>query len=201
MLVANIVRRSAELTCLLLVVTIASGCGEKRADGDARITSSRNNDKQPATNKMTSQERNERFLARRQRDTLFLTEDGQRLIQPASPSGAVVFDADAGILAWAAWQCNNPDCPGRGADGSPVLFPWPHPLISIGADGTIGLQRSAETEGSVSVADFMERKCPACLQSRNLASESDEQRAKYNAWCQPHVLPAGAKRTNEQSDE
>ncbi|MCG8585682.1 MAG: hypothetical protein MI757_13325, partial [Pirellulales bacterium] len=153
------------------------------------------NDGEPRARKpMTS---NERFLARRRLDTLYLTEDGQQIVHPASPTGAVVFDANAGTLAWAAWQCNNPDCPGRGADGSPMLFPWPHPLISLKADGTISLDRSSATARNFSAAEFMERKCPACLRTRNLASESAEQRAQYNAWCQPHVLPGAADRLKE----
>lgn len=135
-------------------------------------------------------------------DTLFITEDGKkRVSQPMNPYQAVVVDAAAGTLAWPAWQCNNPDCPGRQADGSPFLFPWPDPFKSVKPDGTIAIRQPDMPAERKLFDDFATQKCPACLEKRTPASESTQQAQQYKDWCQPHVTRKAAKRVAELDRE
>jgi hypothetical protein len=134
-------------------------------------------------------------------DTLFITKDGQRLKRPMNPDGAVIVDAAAGTLAWPAWQCINPDCPGRGADGAPFLFPWPDPFRSVKPDGTIVVRQPDMPAERKLFDDFATQKCPACLEKRTPASESKEKAQQYKDWCQPHVTASAAKRLAELDRE
>lgn len=134
-------------------------------------------------------------------DTLFITKDGQRVSQPMNPYQAVVVDAAAGTLAWPAWQCNNPDCPGRQADGTPFLFPCPDPFKSVKPDGTIITRQPNFPAEQKLFDDFATQKCPACLEKRTPASESKQQAQQYKDWCQPHVTRKAAKRIAELDRE
>lgn len=134
-------------------------------------------------------------------DTLFITKDGQRVTQPMNPDRAVVVDAASGTLAWPAWQCNNPDCPGREADGTPLLFPCPDPFKSVSPDGTIVTRQANFPADQKLFDDFATQKCPACLEKRTPASESKQQAQQYKDWCQPHVTRKAAKRIAELDRE
>lgn len=135
-------------------------------------------------------------------DTLFITADGrQRINQPLNPYRALVIDAAAGTIAWPAWQCNNPDCPGRGADGTPFVFPWPDPFMSVQPDGTLTTRQPDMPAEQRLFDDFATQKCPACLAKRTPATESKEQAQQYKDWCQVHVTQAAARRIAELDRE
>jgi len=131
------------------------------------------------------------FQDRLRVDTLFITEDGRRFTRPMNPDRVIVVEG--GKLAWPAWQCDNPDCPGRGADGKPVLFPWPDPFKAAAADGSITDRQPLTREDEALFEKFIEQTCPECLKKRTIASENKARRQQYKNWCQPHVLPSAAK--------
>ena len=141
------------------------------------------------------------FQDRLKVDTLFLTEDGQRITRPMNPQSLVVFDAAAGKIAWPAFQCNNPDCPGRNADGSPYLFSRSNPFVSVQADGLISTRSQSTPADFELFQKYAEVKCPACLKKRNRSSESPRQSQQYVDWCQSYVLPSAAKRLAELDRE
>jgi len=134
-------------------------------------------------------------------DTLFIAKDGRRVVQPMNKDGTVVVDAAAGVLAWPAWQCNNPECPGRQADGGPYLFPWPNPFISVNADGTLVTRQPNMPADRTLFDEFATQSCPVCKERRNLSAESPQQRQQYKDWCQLHELPSAAKRRKELDQE
>jgi len=139
------------------------------------------------------------FQDRLRVDTLFITEDGRQFTRPMNPDRAIVVEG--GKLAWPAWQCDNPDCPGRGADGKPYLFPWPDPFKKAAADGSISVRQPLTQEDQVLFEKFIEQACPQCLKKRSIASESKARRQQYKDWCQPHVLPSAAKQLKELEKE
>lgn len=134
-------------------------------------------------------------------DTLFIAQDGRRAVQPMNPDQVVILDAKAGVLAWPAWQCNNPECPGRSTDGSPHLFPWPNPFISVGPDGKLVTRQPNMPAERKLFDDFATQACPACKERRNPATESPQQRQQYKDWCQLHELPSAARRRQELDKE
>ena len=77
-------------------------------------------------------------------ETLYFTEDGDQVLAPGSTRGMVVDEA-SGKLAHAAWQCNNPNCPGRGPEGEPYQFALPDPFAYIDEDGQPAI-RQPETQ-------------------------------------------------------
>jgi len=133
-------------------------------------------------------------------DTLFFTEDGKQIIAPGNRQGVIVQPGN-GNLAWAAWQCDNSQCPGRKPDGKPQLFPWPNPFLYVKDDGTVAT-RQPITEAELLQADENRTvRCPACLKIRNLASETPEQRRQYQSWCRPHVLPQAVEQRKKLDEE
>lgn len=138
------------------------------------------------------------FQDRLKVDTLFITADGRRYTRPMNPDRAIVVD---GVLAWPAWQCDNPDCAGRGADGAAFVFPWPDPFKSVGADGSIVVRQPLTKEDEALFEKYIEQSCPECLKKRKVSTESKAQRQQYKDWCQPHVLPAAAKQLEKLERE
>jgi len=67
-----------------------------------------------------------------------------------------------GEHCYPAYICINPDCPGKAETGSAVIFPF-RLLEKNGAD------------------------CPHCLQTRDLATESEQQRQKFKVL--PYYMP------------
>jgi len=134
-------------------------------------------------------------------ETLYLTDDGQRVLAPKNPQGFVVVDLAARKFAWPAWECMNPDCPGKQADGSRFLFPWPMTFLEIGPDGKLLPPNPNAPDYQKKFEQSAEQKCPACLPRRNLAAESPKQRQQYQSWCVPHVTPRAAARLAELERE
>lgn len=134
-------------------------------------------------------------------ETLYLTEDGQRILAPLNQQGFVVVDLAARKFAWPAWQCMNPDCPGKQPDGSPLLFPWPMTFLEIGPDGKLLPPNTDAPDYQKKFEQSAEQKCPACLPRRNLAAETPKQRQQYQNWCVPHVTPRAAARLAELERE
>ena len=132
---------------------------------------------------------------------LFVTQRGQRVIAPER-SGAAVVDPETGEVAFRAWVCTNPSCPGKQTDGDPLLFIWEDPLFSVGEDGTLQYEEVPNREELiVQRGGFLEPTCPACYEHRNRAGESAEERQQYADWCRIHVLPQSAKRLKELDEE
>ncbi|MCA9267069.1 MAG: hypothetical protein KDA41_01295 [Planctomycetales bacterium] len=134
-------------------------------------------------------------------DTLYITADGQQITAPGNADRALVVDQAAGAIAWPAWRCDNPACPGRSATGEPFVFPWPDPFASVSSAGAIVIRQPVSDADFKTMDDYAEQKCPQCLAQRNIARESDETRQQYKNWCQPHVLPSAAKRLAELDAE
>lgn len=133
-------------------------------------------------------------------DTLYLAEDGNQIIAAGNRQGVIV-EPGKNRLAWGAWECDNPQCPGRKPGGTPLLFPWPNPFYFIKEDGTIAM-RQPITEAELLQADeSREVRCPACLKIRNLASETPQQRLQYRTWCRQHVLPRAAEQRKNLEDD
>lgn len=133
-------------------------------------------------------------------DTLYLAEDGKESIAPGNRQGVIV-EPGTGKLAWAAWECNNPSCPGRRPEGKPLLFPRPNPLYFAKQDGTAGLRQPTTEAELLEAQDRAEVKCPACLKTRNLAAETPEQRQQYQFWCRAYVLPQAAEQRQQLAEE
>ena len=133
-------------------------------------------------------------------ETLYFTKDGREFLAPGAPRGMIV-DEETGELGFAAWQCDNPDCPGRKPNGDPYLFPLPDPFAYVDENGQPAI-RQPETEADFKLFnDFIERKCPKCLESRNLPRESAEEAQQYQAWVTMHITPAAQKRLDELEEE
>ncbi|MCG8586645.1 MAG: hypothetical protein MI757_18235, partial [Pirellulales bacterium] len=128
----------------------------------------------PVTREQWQDAREDIFKRRQQVETLYLTEDGRHIIR-AGIDRAIVAP-DTGKLAWKAWQCENPSCPGRNPDGSPLLFPWPDHLLYAKEDGTVGMRQPSTEEDFEKDENYGVQKCPECLKLRVLAAETDEQR-------------------------
>jgi len=109
---------------------------------------------------------------------------GEQLIA-AGDAGIVIHDDK---LAWPALICTNPECP---ADEDPYLFIAPDPAVVLQADGAIGYDRSRED------ASNYFGNCPQCLETRDLAQESDEDRQRYSNFVMTYVLPETAQRREE----
>jgi len=146
-------------------------------------------------------QRADRLLERQfEVETVFLTEDGKEIIAPGNRQGIIV-DSATGKLAWAAWQCDNPSCPGRKSASLPLLFPWPNPFYFAQTDGTVGV-RQPVTEAELQQAqEYAEVKCPACLKNRNRIAETPAMRQQYRSWCRQHVLPQAAQQREKLAEE
>jgi len=131
--------------------------------------------------------------------TLYLTKDGREFIAPDNAFQAVVHP-ETKELAYAAWQCNNPDCPGEDKDGRPYLFIWPQPFLIIKEDGTVGY-RATDKEDHEELVKSSMIACPACLPNRNKETETPEQYRQYEQWCQRYLLPEAARRLKELDEE
>jgi hypothetical protein len=133
-------------------------------------------------------------------DTLYFTEDGREIIAPGN-SQHVVIDPVSGGLAWGAWQCDNPSCPGRKPDGKPFLFPWPNPFCYVTSERKVG-KRQPETDADLRQAEELaDVQCPACVKNRNLAAESAETRQQFRLWCRQHELPQAAEQRAKLAEE
>jgi len=133
-------------------------------------------------------------------DTLYLTEDGREVIAPGSPTGVIVLPRTKD-LAWAAMQCDNPDCPGEGKGDRPFVFPWPDPFKTIDEEGNIQMRQPETQEDFALLDQFAEPACPACLPTRNRAKETLDEKIKYKSWVRPYVLPESAEQLKRLEEE
>ena len=156
---------------LLSLMVVASGCGGRQ---------------RPRT-------RDDIFNDQMSVETLYFTKEGREFRAPGAPRGMTVEEA-TGELGFAAWQCDNPDCPGRNSDGSPYLFPLPDPFAYVDANGQPAIRQPETEEDFAAFEEFLKRRCPKCLEIRNLNSESDEQAQQYQAWVVRHITPEAEKR-------
>jgi hypothetical protein len=135
-------------------------------------------------------------LFRQQLDlpALYLTaHSGKRVI---SHIGSLPFqDQETGELCWPALICTNPDCPGRGPNGGPLIFVDPDPAYYINSEGKLAVdERRAVKESKLSG-------CPECAKHRDPAKETEKERQAYVNWVKPYVLPETAARLKELEAE
>ena len=104
---------------------------------------------------------------------------------------------DSGELLWLAYECHNPDCPGKKEGNQPFLFTSPDPNISIDAEGELVFPEYATheewVEAVTAAGGHIQPTCPACLPNRDLENESEEDSLKYANWVRPHILPETAR--------
>jgi hypothetical protein len=133
--------------------------------------------------------------------TLYMTESGRQFVAPGNKLGVAV-DPKTKELAWAAWKCDNPKCPGKAADGKPQLFIWPNFLAYVKEDGTVGFKQPRNTEEDLKKFEkFAEPGCPACAKIRDRAKETPEERLQFQNWATSYVLPEAEKRRQELNEE
>ena len=135
---------------------------------------------------------------------LYLTEETGNRVEASADAGLFV-EEETGELAYRAYECQNPDCPGRAGDDQPHLFIHRDVLAKIDANGEVvwepvpagqNPQEYIRTQGG-----FLEPTCPKCAEQRNLETESEEDRQKYRDWVKLHELPKTAARRAELEEE
>ena len=146
--------------------------------------------------------RDQIFDARMSVDTLYMTESGEEFVAPGNKLGVTTSPA-TNELAWAAWKCENPDCPEKsgGQEGRPFVFIWPNFLAYVDADGSVAFRQPSTPEDFERFAEFAEPKCPACLEIRDLDRESPEVRLQYQNWCSKYILPEAEEQLRELDEE
>ena len=128
---------------------------------------------------------------------LFLTVDTKQRVVAAGNQGNFI-DNDTGEICWRAFECRNPKCPGKAANGGLYLFITPDPAVFLKPDGTLGFDEKKANEAARS---GIVSGCPECLKIRNLKSESPATREHYASFVQTHVLPETTKRLKELEEE
>ncbi len=128
---------------------------------------------------------------------LYLTETGDEIIAPGNRG--LFVDERHGEIAWPAFTCTNPNCPGEPTGGREAfVFIWPDPRYYVADDGTLGTREytnaadwltALKESGGHEVAT-----CPACLTIRNIGKESRVEIEKYSLWVAPYVLPGTDER-------
>ncbi len=147
---------------------------------------------------------------RMQLDTVFLTKNGREVVAPRGKDGIQVdVIVDSGELVWLALTCTNPNCPGKEEaiepGDRPFLFIWADPLVVAKPDGSVGYLEIGPDQDRMelvrALGGQMEPACPECLKTRDIDSESDEERQKFVDFCQPYFLPETAARMKELDEE
>ena len=107
---------------------------------------------------------------------VFLTENTKKVVIAPNNSTALV-DEETGERCWRALACYNSQCPAKdqGQDGFPFLFIC-HDRAQMVA-------------------------CPECLTTRNLATETPAEQARYASYARAYVLPETARRVKELDAE
>jgi len=133
---------------------------------------------------------------------VYITETSHKEILAGISHGDFFLDPSTKEIAWIAYTCQNPNCPGknRGQGGRPFLFIWRDPTVKIAADGTLPQDREGPPPGE-NYQHFIERlggsieaTCPACLEKRNRAKETAKDRTRYSDWCTVYVPAEAAER-------
>lgn len=134
--------------------------------------------------------------------TLYRTEAGDEIIAPGNKFGVIVHP-DTKQLAWATWQCDNPNCPakGQGTQGRPYLFIWPNFLAFAKEDGTVAFNQPLSEADLQKFQVFAEPGCPECAKQRDKSKETPEERMQYQNWATKYVLPEAEARSKELDEE
>jgi hypothetical protein len=121
--------------------------------------------------------------------TLYLTEDGDEVIAPGNRR-RVVVDEETGKLAFMAFICEHPECPGKGTgkNGRPFLFIWPDPFAYV-ENGEVKIRLVQTEEDFRKQAEYADMACPECLKTRDLKTEPVQETMVYNGAIKPYVLP------------
>ena len=135
--------------------------------------------------------------------TLYLTENSlKRVMAPASVG--VHVDEETGEICYQPYECTNPSCPGKKGEEN-FLFVHRDVLLSVGPNNEIIY---GTPPVGVEYAEFIKSKggyvgptCPKCFETRNLESETDEQRQQYQDWVQGYELPETVQRRKELDEE
>ena len=141
--------------------------------------------------------RDEIFKEKENLPALFLTAITKKRIEATGNKGNFV-DKDTGEIAWRAFECRNPKCPGKAPNGDLYLFITPDPGVILNPDGTLGYD---ERKANDAIKSGKNRGCPECLKIRNLNTESAAARERYASFVAIHVLPGTAKRLKELDEE
>jgi hypothetical protein len=131
---------------------------------------------------------------------LYISADTGKVISAPINRGVFV-DEETGEICFPAYTCTNPDCPGEGEGDRPFLFIHRDVLMEVGSDGEITYRDIPEgtppKKYIESLGGHQVPTCPACLEKRNLAAETDADRAKYANFAQPYIPPETLKRQAE----
>ncbi len=134
---------------------------------------------------------------------LFMTPSGKQIKAPGNQG--VFVDPSSHELAWPVYECTNPACPGRGADGQPHLFIWTDPRFFVADDGSLGTREFKTIqewrEAVAAAGGHREPTCDKCLAIRQPASESPEESQRYSEYPRRYVLPETAQRKEELDAE
>lgn len=134
---------------------------------------------------------------------LYLTLNGEEVIAPRN-KGDVIVDPASKQLAFRAYTCNNPQCPGRGKESGsrPFLFIWHDPLWFVNSEGELEYEVVPDrSEQIVERGGHIEPTCPECLTQRNPENEDAATRQQYRDWVTYYVFPETAKRQKELDEE
>lgn len=131
-------------------------------------------------------------LERRTLPGLYITEKSRTHVIAPRNKGIFVDEA-TGELAYPAYACQNPDCPGRKGD-EPYLFIHGDPALKAGDNNAVVRGPPVHTGQPSPV-------CPACLAERDLKNETPQQKMQYLMWARPYLLPESAARAKELEAE
>lgn len=130
---------------------------------------------------------------------LFITTSGKPIQAPAN-LGLFVDEASREI-AWPAYACDNPQCPARKPDGQPHLFTWQDPRFFVTPEGKLGTREfatlNAWREAVAQAGGFREPTCPECFKNRRPATETPQDREKFNNYVRRYDPPESIARRKE----
>lgn len=147
---------------------------------------------------MTADEINE---ARVSVPTLYITESGKEVVAPGNRR-RVVVEPQSGELAFMAYTCTHPNCPGKSlAEGDrPYLFIWPDPFAYV-ENGEVKIRLIQTDEDLQKQAQYADMACPECSKTRDRKNETAEQTREYTGAVKPYVLPEAETRLAELEEE
>jgi hypothetical protein len=134
---------------------------------------------------------------------LYITTSGKHVT--ARGDLGVFVDQQSREIAWPAYTCENPQCPGRKQTGEPLLFTWQDPRFYVTPDGTLGTRDFATLnewrEAVQQAGGFREPTCPECFKSRNPQSETPEERETYSNFVRRYDSPETIARRKQLDEE
>ena len=135
---------------------------------------------------------------------LYLTEKSMAEVHAPADAGLFV-DKATGELCYRAYECRNPDCPGKGSGDKPHLFIHRDVLVSVDASGEISWSQIPAGQNPQDYiraqGGYMAPTCPKCAELRDLDNESDADRQKYQQFIELHEIPETAARREELEAE